>query len=136
MIIGVLSCVAKQAFGEPFGLLDNEGAIEKVQGLQWGIGSGAFGYHLVAARTIESAEDRVLFLPNAGQVDHPSKLGRTDLFFGEVAVDVVWFDTLQEEAGSTHSIVDDIRGNEHTIANRFGFESSGRIPPEESSIRV
>jgi hypothetical protein len=61
LVIGVLSCVAKQAFGEPFGLLDNEGAVEQVQGLQWGIGSGAFGYYLVAAWAIESAEDRVLF---------------------------------------------------------------------------
>ena len=48
------------AFGDEFGLFDDEGAVEEVEGLEGGGGDGAFGADLAAVGEVEGGEDLIV----------------------------------------------------------------------------
>src|SRR5690349_2134748 len=97
-----LAGIAAQTSGEQVRLLQHEIAIEEIERLQGRVGAAALGDDLIAARAIEGAEDRVLLLPDARQVNHAPKFVRGEIFLREIAIHIVHLHLLQVEARASH----------------------------------
>ncbi|MFM1944029.1 MAG: hypothetical protein RI897_3011 [Verrucomicrobiota bacterium] len=133
MFVGVGAGFRLEAGGQGIGLLQGEGAIEEVQGLEGGVGAAALRDDLVAVGAIERAEDGILFLTDLEEVDHAAEFGGADFFLGVVVHDVFDFDIVEVEAGAAHGEVQGTGDGEDAVADGFGFEAAWGEAPEQGA---
>ena len=86
---GIATGFGAYASGEELDLLRGKRAVEQIEGLQRRGARGATGGNLAAVGTVERAECVVELHPRLLLVNHPSKLGRAEVFFRRVDLHIV-----------------------------------------------
>ncbi len=113
-------------------LLKGERTIEEIQRLKRCGGDIPPGCYLAAIGTVEHAEGVVQLHAGLVLVDHPAELGRPELLFGRVDLHVVRVGLEQIEARATHLEIECARHEEHRIPQRFRFNPTGPVAPEQT----
>ena len=123
------------AFGDEFGLFDDEGAVEEVEGLKGGGGDGALGADLTAVGEVESGEDLVIDAAHALLVDQATP-GVGSVVVDDLPLGVGLFDVVNAEATAADFGVQFAGSLEDAVADDFGFDAAGRKAPEEGGAGV
>lgn len=123
------------AFGDEFGLFDDEGAVEEVEGLEGGGGDGAFGADLAAVREVEGGEDLIVDTAHSFLIEHAAP-GVGAVVVDDLPLGVSLFDVVNSETATANGGVEFAGGLEDTVADDFSFDAAGREAPEESGTGV
>ena len=123
------------AFGDEVGLLDDEGGVEEVEGLEGGGGDGAFGADLAAVGEVEGGEDLVIDAAHALLVEHAAPGGGA-VVIDDLPLGVGEFFVVDAEAATAEGGVEFSGGLEDAIADDFGFDAARWEAPEEGGVGV